>query len=100
MVSVGYAISQDRMMKGSSDVMDRSPSWQVTKLPNLVAIGIVDLEISYACLKPSLLFIIRNATSVQKEKKKGNCKALCVIAQMQKSRKEKAIAKFLRYTQT
>ena len=94
MVSVGYAISQYRLMKGSSDVMDRNPSWQVTKLPNLVAIGIVNLEISYACLKPSLLFLIRNATSVQKEKKKAIAKRYALLRKCKKVEKKTLLQSF------
>ena len=37
-------ISQDHVTKGWSD-MDQSPSWQVTSLLSLVAIGTVIVEI-------------------------------------------------------
>ena len=45
MVLVCQKIYQDHIIKGSSDVIGRSPSRYVTILPSLVAIGIVVMEI-------------------------------------------------------
>ena len=45
MVLVCHVISQDHMVKGSSDFMGGSPSWYVTTPPSWVAIGIVVMEI-------------------------------------------------------
>ena len=45
MVLVCYLISQDHVIKGSSNIMDRSPSRLVMILPNFVLIGIVVVDI-------------------------------------------------------
>ena len=45
MVLFCYLISQDHVIKWSRNVRGGSPSWQVTTLPRLVAIGIVVVEI-------------------------------------------------------
>ena len=39
MALVSRVISQDHMIKGSNNIMGRSPSMLVTILPSLVAIG-------------------------------------------------------------
>ena len=42
---VCHVISQDHFIKSSSDFICVNSSWQITNLPNLVAIGIVVVEI-------------------------------------------------------
>ena len=44
-VLVCYLISQDHVIKGSSNIMDRSPSRLVMILSNFVLIGIVVVDI-------------------------------------------------------
>ena len=45
MILVYYVISQEHMIKGSCDFIDRSPSRQVTILPSFAAIDTVVVEI-------------------------------------------------------
>ena len=45
MVLVCHVIPQDHGTKAWSNIMGRSPSWQVTSLPRLVAIDTVAVEI-------------------------------------------------------
>ena len=47
MILVCHVISKDRLIKGSYDFMGGSPSSKVTTLPNLMAIGIVVMEICF-----------------------------------------------------
>ena len=67
-ILVCHVISQDHVIKGSSEFMGRYPSWKVTTLPSLVAIGmqccngniflvVQGQEITYPCFNPPLLFI-------------------------------------------
>ena len=44
MVIVSHVILQDHVAEGWSSIMGRSPSWQNTSLPGLVAIAIVIVE--------------------------------------------------------
>ena len=46
MVLVCHKISQGHVTKGRSNITGRSPSWQVTSLPRLVAIGTVAVKIN------------------------------------------------------
>ena len=45
MILVCHVISQDHMTKEKSNIVGGSPSWQVTTLPSLVAIGTVLVDI-------------------------------------------------------
>ena len=49
MLLVCHVISQDHMTEGWSNIMGGSPSWQVTSLPNLVAIGTAVVEMTLIC---------------------------------------------------
>ena len=45
MILVYIVISQDHLIKVPNNLMCGSPSWEVTTLPSLVAIGIAGVEI-------------------------------------------------------
>ena len=67
-ILVCHVISQNHVIKGSSEFLGRSPSRKVTTLPSLMAIGmqccsgniflvVQGQEITYPCFNPPLLFI-------------------------------------------